>query len=64
MGPIGTISAQQALSLAAPSRLILEIDVGELLTVVVAHDEAGIVVFFDRPQRREAASRWNKRDNQ
>jgi len=29
----------------------------ELLSVVVAHDEAGIVVFFDRSGRREARSR-------
>ena len=45
MGPIGTVSAQQALSLAAPSRLILEIDIGQLLAVLVAHDKAGFLLF-------------------
>jgi hypothetical protein len=44
---------QTRTSVAAP-RLILEIDIGELLSVVVAHDEAG-GLFFDRPRRREAA---------
>jgi hypothetical protein len=38
-----------------PPRLILEIDIGERLSVVVAHDEAGVVVFLDGPWRREAA---------
>jgi hypothetical protein len=43
-------------SLAADRRprLILEIDIGELLTVVVAHDKAGFQ-FVDGPRRREAA---------
>jgi hypothetical protein len=35
-------------------RLILEINVSELLPVVVAHDKAGGLL-FDRPRRREAA---------
>jgi hypothetical protein len=40
-------------------RLILEISIGELLPVLVANDKAGIVVFLDRPQRREAARGWD-----
>ena len=35
-------------------RLILELDIGERLPVVVPHDEAGVVVFLDSPDRREA----------
>jgi hypothetical protein len=35
-------------------RLILEIDIRELLPVVVAHDKAGVQL-FDGPGRREAA---------
>jgi hypothetical protein len=34
--------------------VVLEIDVGELLTVVVADHEARFL-FFDGPRRREAA---------
>jgi hypothetical protein len=34
-------------------RLILEIDIGERLSVVVAHDKAG-VLFLDSPRWREA----------
>src|SRR5215471_21326009 len=37
-------------------RLILEIDVGKLLAVVVAHDKAGVQL-LDGPRRREAALR-------
>src|SRR5262249_51218612 len=37
------------------ARLILEIDIRQLLPVVVAHDKAGVVEFFDRPRRREAS---------
>jgi hypothetical protein len=37
-----------------PPRLILEIDIRELLSVVVAHDETG-VESFDGPGRREPA---------
>jgi hypothetical protein len=40
-----------------PPRLILEIDIGKLLSVTVAHDEAGVVVFLDSPGWREAAGR-------
>jgi hypothetical protein len=36
------------------ARLILEIHIGELLPVVVAHDKAGWL-FLDRPGRREEA---------
>jgi hypothetical protein len=39
---------------AAPSRLLLEIDVGERLPVGVANDEA-LWVLVDHPRRREAA---------
>ena len=35
----------------SPPRLVLEIDIGELLAVVVAHDKAGFL-FFARPGRR------------
>jgi hypothetical protein len=41
----------------SPTGLFLKIDIGELLTVAVLHDEAGIVVFLDRPGRREATGR-------
>jgi hypothetical protein len=34
----------------------LEIDIGERLSAMVAHDKAG-VLFLDRPRRREAACR-------
>jgi hypothetical protein len=38
------------------ARLILEIDVGELLSVIVANNEAGSVQFLDSPRRREAGA--------
>ena len=37
-------------------RLVLEIDIGECLSVVVAHDKAG-VQFLDSPRGREAGRR-------
>jgi hypothetical protein len=38
------------------ARLLFKLHLGERLLVVVAHDEAGvIVVLFDRPRRRETA---------
>ena len=40
---------------ASPPRLFLEIDIGQLLASAVAHDEASVVEFFNRPGRREAA---------
>ena len=40
----------------APSRLLLEIDVGERLPVAVADDEAGVGV-LDGPRRRESGGR-------
>ena len=45
-------------SLAAerPTGFVLEIDIGERLPVVVAHDEAGVCP-LDGPGRREAAGR-------
>ena len=52
--PSRLILAEQLGCRSAP-RLILEIDVSELLAVVVAHDKAGVVEFLDRPRRREAA---------
>src|SRR5262249_8731282 len=42
------------LRLRSPARFILEIDIGERLSAVVAHYETG-GLFFDRPPRREAA---------
>jgi len=38
----------------AQRTLAFKIDVGKLLTVLIAHHEAGFL-FFDRPRRREAA---------
>jgi hypothetical protein len=55
VGPIGTVSAQQALSLAAPSRLILEIDIRQLLAGAILHDKAG-GLSLDRLRRRDAAA--------
>jgi hypothetical protein len=43
-----------AIFAAAPPRFILEIDIGKLLHVVVAHNKAGFL-FLDGPGRREAA---------
>jgi hypothetical protein len=34
-------------------KLFLEIDIGELLSISVAHDEASAVEFFKRPRRGE-----------
>jgi hypothetical protein len=42
-------------SVLKPPRLILEIDIRELLPVVIADDKAGLQ-FLDGPRRREAAS--------
>ena len=52
--PARLIFREQLGRRSAP-RLILEIDIGELLPVGVPHDEAGIVEIFDGPRRREAA---------
>ena len=41
----------------SPPRLIHEIDIGELLPGAVLHDEAGVVEFFDRPERRGSGGR-------
>ena len=38
----------------ASSRLIVEVDIGELLAALVAHNKASRL-FLDRPWRREAA---------
>jgi hypothetical protein len=51
--PSRLIPAEQ-LGYGSSARLILEIDIGELLPVVVTHDEAR-GLFLDGPQRREAA---------
>ena len=51
--PSRLVFAEQ-LSRRSPPRLILEIDIGERLSVVVAHDEVG-VQFIDEPGRWEAA---------
>ena len=45
---------RRASNFAAEPRLILKIDIRELLPVVVAHYKAG-VLFLDGPRRREAA---------
>jgi hypothetical protein len=39
----------------APPRFILEIDIGERLSVMVAYNKTG-GLFFDGPGRREAAA--------
>jgi hypothetical protein len=39
----------------ASTGLVLEIEIPERLPGGVLHDEAGVVVLFDRPRRREAA---------
>jgi hypothetical protein len=39
----------------APAGLFLEIEIGERLPGIVADDQAGVVVLFDRPRWREAA---------
>jgi hypothetical protein len=49
----GLVSREQTGS-PSPSRLILEIDVGERLTVLIPDDEASVGL-LDRPGRREAA---------
>ena len=49
-------SFASSLAAESPPRLILEIDVGQLLAVGVAHHEAS-VLFFDGPWWREAAWR-------
>jgi hypothetical protein len=46
----------------SPPGLILEIDIGERLPIVVAHDKAG-GLFLDGPRRREAACRHDGRTN-
>ncbi len=38
----------------APTELLLEIEIPQRLPVVVADDEAGVVVLLDHPGRREA----------
>jgi hypothetical protein len=38
-------------------RLLLEIDVGERLAAVIAHDETGVSL-LDGPRRREAAGHY------
>jgi hypothetical protein len=45
---------RQQLGRRAPSRLILEIDIGQLLAAAILDDEGGLQ-FLDSPWRREAA---------
>jgi len=45
---------REQLGRRSPAGLVLEVDIGELLTVVIAHHKAGRL-FFDLPRRREAA---------
>jgi hypothetical protein len=54
MNAVGQRAAEQ-LGHRSPTRFILEIDIGERLAAVIAHDKAG-VQFVDRPGRREAVS--------
>jgi hypothetical protein len=44
----------------ASARLVLEVEIAERLTVLVADDEAGVVVLFERSRRREAAWGWHR----
>jgi hypothetical protein len=53
LGPPCLVACEQ-LGRRAPPRLILEIDIGKLLSVAVADNKAGIQ-FPDSPGRREAA---------
>jgi len=53
--PARLVAGEQLGRRASP-RLVLEVDVGKLLAVVVAHHKAG-GLFFDGPRRREAALR-------
>ena len=50
----GLVAGEQ-LGRRAPSGLVLEIEVAERLSILVTDDEAGVVLLFDRPGRREAA---------
>ena len=47
--------AGEQLGRRAPTGLVLEIEIAERLPGGVLHDEARIVIFFDRPRWREAA---------
>ena len=47
--------AGQQLGRRAATGLLLEIEISERLTVLVADDEARVVVLLDGPRRREAA---------
>ena len=39
----------------APTGLVLEVEIRQCLSILVADDEAGVVVLLDRPRRRETA---------
>jgi hypothetical protein len=52
----GIVGGEQ-LGRRSPSRLLREIDVGECLPVLIAHDEA-VIGLLDGPGRREAACGW------
>jgi len=39
----------------APARLLLIVEIAQLLSVLIADDEAGVVHLVDRPRQREAA---------
>ena len=54
--PSGSFSPRPApICRRISARLVLEMDVGKLLTVVIAPDEARLL-FFDGPGRREAGT--------
>jgi transcriptional regulator with XRE-family HTH domain len=51
---LGSIAREQLRRCTSPW-LLLEINVGELLPISVANDNAGVVEFFNRPGRRKVA---------
>jgi hypothetical protein len=53
-GDPARLIAREQVGRCSAAGLILEIDIRERLTVLVLHDEAGVVVFFDGPRRRES----------
>src|ERR1700691_2175850 len=53
--PPGFVTSEQ-FGRCPSSGFIFEIDIREGLPVVIAHDEAGVVLLIERPRRREAAS--------
>ena len=48
-------ASRASMSRSAFRWLVFKVDIVKLLTVVIAHDKASVVKFFDGPGRREAA---------